>query len=112
MVDIVRPADAGQPEESHCPWVPSAPIGGGPPLTTKRLTPDATPTAVFRRSNGRNAGAKPALGVLRSHDTARRDISGRLRISLHLNEPHTAGWLCRSCWTTRVGLKPSAIRRT
>jgi hypothetical protein len=26
MVDIVRPADAGRPEESHCPWVPSAPL--------------------------------------------------------------------------------------
>jgi hypothetical protein len=58
MVDIVRPADAGRPEESHCPWVPSAPIGGGPPLTTKRLTPDATPPAVFRRSNG---GGAPVL---------------------------------------------------
>jgi hypothetical protein len=76
---------------------------------------------------GRSPGAKPALGVLRSHDTARRDVSGRHQIPPHLDEPHTAGWLngavfnpkrrpfsclCRSCWTTRVGLEPSAIPRT
>ena len=40
---------------------------------------------------GRSRSAKPALGVLGSHDTARRDISGRHQISLRLDEPHTAG---------------------
>ena len=41
------------------------PIGGGPPLATKRLTPDATPPAVFRRSNEgfrrSNEGGGPVL---------------------------------------------------
>jgi hypothetical protein len=64
---VVGPTDAGQTEESHCPWMSSAPIAHWTTADNERLTIDATPSAAHMGGSGTGDSAQIADGVFGKH---------------------------------------------
>jgi len=64
---VVGPTDAGQTEESHCPWMSSAPIAHWTTADNERLTIDATPPAAHMGGSDTGDSAQIADGVFGKH---------------------------------------------